>query len=349
MSPIATSSARVANRSRASVWLLVLSVALLCARSDGRAQSANALKFFDNYFVTGDYVVAGVGLRGLGGLNGSPAGIARGTIAVSGVPADADIVAAFCTGRWCHRRRSAPTPEPSLRRSTAPSSVPLIGPFSKVLDRGGTAPCWSSGGGTGSSGGARRTFTYRADVRRFFPVDADSGRLIVNGPHEVRVPDSGSSGNGLPIALGASLLVVYRDNRVDPRAPLKSIVVYDGGYTMDQTNESMSQTLRGFYQTAASPTTAARLTHIVGSGQANKSERLLLPGWIQSSVPLPAQPGIRGIARRTTSAFRREAARSRRPSITLASAPSTACRGARSCSARRSRIPTATASSTAGS
>ena len=278
MSPIAASSARVANRSRSSVWLLVLSVALLCARSDGRAQSANPLKFFDNYFVTGDYVVAGVGLRGLGGLNGSPAGIARGTITVSGVPTDGDVVAAFLY--WQVVSTTALGPDSGAVAATFDGTLlsSADGPFSKVLNRDGTAPCWSSGGGTGSSGGTRRTFTYRADVRRFFPVDAESGRLIVNGPHEVRVPDAGSSGNGLPIALGASLLVVYRDNRVDPRAPLKSIVVYDGGYTMDQSNESMSQTLGGFYQTAAAPTTAARLTHIVGSGQANKSERLLLPG-----------------------------------------------------------------------
>ena len=35
----------------------------------GSAQN-NQLNFGENYFVSGDYVVAGVGLRGLGGKNG---------------------------------------------------------------------------------------------------------------------------------------------------------------------------------------------------------------------------------------------------------------------------------------
>ena len=77
-------------------------------------------------------------------------------------------------------------------------------------------------------------------------------------------------GNGVT-ALGASLVVIYRD----PTAPLNAIVIYDGSYTMDQSNESMTQRIQGFYQPA---TTNGQLTHIVGSGQANKSERLLFNG-----------------------------------------------------------------------
>ena len=48
------------------------------------------LDFFKNYFITGDYVVAGVGLTGKG-----VGGLATGNVVVSGVPANADIVAAF--------------------------------------------------------------------------------------------------------------------------------------------------------------------------------------------------------------------------------------------------------------
>ena len=48
------------------------------------------LAFFKNYFVTGDYVVGGVSLRGTG-----VGGIATGSISISGVPARADILAAF--------------------------------------------------------------------------------------------------------------------------------------------------------------------------------------------------------------------------------------------------------------
>src|SRR5215475_14705744 len=58
------------------------------------------LTFYKNYFVTGDYVIGGVGLRGLG----DPTGFATGTVNIPDtgnyanaktVPAGADIVAAF--------------------------------------------------------------------------------------------------------------------------------------------------------------------------------------------------------------------------------------------------------------
>src|SRR5262245_33243091 len=66
-------------------------------------QAADALKFFKNYFVTGDYAVAGVGLRGNGVLDTQTQAItgttvdhyATGTIQMGGVPANADILAAF--------------------------------------------------------------------------------------------------------------------------------------------------------------------------------------------------------------------------------------------------------------
>ena len=52
------------------ILLLVTSLALLTqAGSSPRAQTPDALTFFKNYFVTGDYVVGGVGLRGRG-VNG---------------------------------------------------------------------------------------------------------------------------------------------------------------------------------------------------------------------------------------------------------------------------------------
>ena len=54
------------------------------------AHAPDALKFFKNYFITGDYAVGGVGLRGLG-VNG----LATGSLAMSGVPKDVDIAAAF--------------------------------------------------------------------------------------------------------------------------------------------------------------------------------------------------------------------------------------------------------------
>jgi hypothetical protein len=74
------------------------------------AYGDDALKFFQNYFVTGDYVVGGVGIRGLGvtdpatqAITGGVGTYATGVIhmgAVPGyvsneVPQHADIVAAY--------------------------------------------------------------------------------------------------------------------------------------------------------------------------------------------------------------------------------------------------------------
>lgn len=265
---------------------LVLAILLACSlHALTPAQPpADALRFFQNYFVTGDYAVGGVGLRGLG-----VGGVATGTIAIEGVPEGADILAAFLY--WQVVSKDGLGADSGIMGATFdghPLYTPT-GPLAKVLAPGGTAPCWSSGGGTGASSGQHRTYTYRADVLRFLGIDGDKsrrtfGKFRVNGGHRVQVPDSGPSGNGVPIALGASLVVVYRD----PSAPLRAIVLYDGAYTMDQTSESMSQRIRGFYQAA---TPDATITHIVGSGQANKSERLYVNGVQVAVNPFAAVQG----------------------------------------------------------
>src|SRR5260370_10355341 len=75
--------------------LLILGLA-----QSGLAQTSNPLNFSKNYILSGgDYVVGGVGLRGLGDATG----FATGTISIpdlnsvppTGVPTGADIVAAF--------------------------------------------------------------------------------------------------------------------------------------------------------------------------------------------------------------------------------------------------------------
>lgn len=264
-----------------SAVLIAFGITVVLAQQVGHAQ-ADALSFFKNYFITGDYVVGSVGLRGAGGLSGTP-GIARGAISMSGVPPKAEVVAAFLYWQVVSKDTLGPD---SGTAGAKFDGVPLTtssGPLAKVLVSAGTSPCWSSGGGTGASAGQHRTYTYRADVLRFLPVDS-AGNLVINGSHVVEIPDGGPSGNTVPIALGASLIVVYRD----PSLPLNAIVIYDGGYTMDQSHESMTQTIRGFYQAAG---TAARITHIVGSGQSNKPERLLLPGVPPVVNPFTAAAG----------------------------------------------------------
>ena len=88
------------------------------------------------------------------------------------------------------------------------------GPIAVVGDPFGTSPCWSSGGGTGS-GGTKKTFTYRADVLRFLDIDENTGRHRVTGLYEVQLPDQGNA-NNTPLALGASLVLIYRRPNPSP-------------------------------------------------------------------------------------------------------------------------------------
>ncbi|MFO7693471.1 MAG: hypothetical protein R6V57_10335, partial [Vicinamibacterales bacterium] len=282
MPPFRIGSTFAAARWKTSVALFSLGLVWLLAQP-AQAQPG-PLSFFKNYFITGDYVVGGVGLRGQG-VNG----IATGPIEISGVPADADIVAAFLY--WQVVTTSTAGPDSGSLPVTFKGS-PLSsaeGPFGKLLTTEGTAPCWASGGSTGSSGGSKKTYIYRADVLRYFEVDEATGKLAVNGEHLVGVPDSGSGGNATPLALGASLVVVYRV----PTMPLSAIVIYDGGYTLDNSTGQMFQTLGGFYQ-PANPA-VAKMTHIVGSGQSNKSETLLFGAGPTATDPIATNPFASGL------------------------------------------------------
>jgi hypothetical protein len=273
---------------RKAVVAVTLGFVLFSARA-GQAQE-DSLNFFKNYFITGDYQVGGVGLSGMG-----VDGIATGTIHfgdahMNRVPAEAEILAAFLYWQVVSTE-SLGTDSGSAGATfngyslSSPEGLSLA----KVLDEAGSAPCWSSGGGTGRSDGSKRTYTYRADVLRFLPIGdvkglPNFGKHLVNDADlqahgkaalTVELTDSGS-GNGVPNALGASLVVIYRDP--DPSAPLAAIVIYDGGYTMDNSTQVMLQTIEGFYEPADLPSVLGKMTHIVGSGQANKSERLLING-----------------------------------------------------------------------
>src|SRR5258705_8723454 len=126
-----------------------------------RAQAINAPTFFNNYFLTGDYLVNGVGLKGTG-----VQGFATNTIAVSGVPADATPIAAFLY--W---GTVAAASDPGAGLAGAQFKGHDIAPFTVTLNPTGTSPCWSSGGGTGGGGESKRFFIRRADVLRFFALD----------------------------------------------------------------------------------------------------------------------------------------------------------------------------------
>src|SRR5438045_8598336 len=79
--------------------LLLLFGLMSALAQPASAQTTNQLTLANNFFVTGDYVVGGVGLRGLGDASG----FAKGTISIpdslnqpnaTSVPAGSDIVPA---------------------------------------------------------------------------------------------------------------------------------------------------------------------------------------------------------------------------------------------------------------
>lgn len=242
------------------------------------AQTTPPLNFFRNYFVTGDYVVGGVGLRGLG-VNG----IATGTINIpdskqhnaTSVPAGAGIVAAFLYWQTVEKSQSAFAGQNGSFNGYTITGTVLGNPNAPVS--------WSAGGCAGSSNGTTTLRTYRADVRPYLNLDSN-GNVLGNGSYPVSLADSGSNGGGTPLTLGASLVIIYRV--LSSAVPLNGIVLYDGAFAPSNSSSIMTENMPGFYQAAAGP--VAKLTHIVGNGQSNKSEQVSL-----NNQPLPSlYPGL---------------------------------------------------------
>jgi hypothetical protein len=254
------SGLRVSNHVEAKLLLIAFALILITLNAPvASAQTLtgypDTLLFFKNYFVTGDYVVNGVGLKG----QGDASGFATGYIPINGIPSNAVVVGAFLY--W-----------EAIEATATPSTMdgyfqgyPIVGVQPAPLSN--TPPCWSSGGGTGSSNGSKHLRVYRADVAPYLVVN---GQYQTNTPagslgYQVRLRDSGSNGAGAPLTEGASLVIIYR-TLTDT---LRSVVLYDGAWTMNNATSYMSQTIRWFYQASGGP---AKLTHIVGDGQANFGE-----------------------------------------------------------------------------
>ena len=274
--------------------LLVLGFAQIGLAQNG----TNPLNIFQNYFVTGDYVVAGW-------VEASSDGVyATGTISVpdnrqplqngvpTTVPNGADIVAAYLYWGTVEGNQSTFKGQQAFFNGYALSGTVLGNPNAPVA--------WSSGGCSGSAQGSKTMRNYRADVRPYLPVDVNPlsltyGRILANGNFTVRLADSGSNGNTQPNALGATLVIIYRV--LAPETPQNAIVLYDGAYAPSNSGLNISQTMVGFYQPAAILT--AKLTHIVANGQSNKSEQVYLNN-LSQPLPslygnLPPFPGIYGM------------------------------------------------------
>jgi hypothetical protein len=234
------------------------------------AQSTPPLNFFKNYIVTGDSVIGGVGLRGLG--DGS--GFATGTITISGVPAGAEVVAAFLYWQTIEKSKSTFAGQNGFFNGHAITAT--------ILGNPNAPTSWSSGGCSGNSEGTTTLRTYRADVRPF--LNLVNGSTQGNGSYAVRLADSGSNGGGTPLTEGATLVIIYRV--LSPSFPLTAISIYDGSFAPSNSSQSFDLQMQGFYE-AATTAPVAHITHIVGNGQSNKPEQLLFNGAVISTSPFP--------------------------------------------------------------
>jgi len=266
----------------------ILAGALILPLASARVGAqAPPLTFFTNYFLTGDYEVGGASLwrRGVNGR-------ATAAITVPDVPVGVDIVGAFLYLQTAERVQWSGIDHATFNGYD-------LGPGSNSIAKAlnweqATRPCWSV-----AFPGGRRLVTYRADVLRFLPIaesGAGAGKFDLSGPLAVTVPDYGYAFDdddelGIenpaitgPRAIGASLVVVYRD----PSKPYRGIVVYDGGFTKHAFS-TMTQSLGGFYQASATPD--ARLTAIVGDGRPFLSERVRVNGALVATNPFASTAG----------------------------------------------------------
>ncbi|MGI9102255.1 MAG: hypothetical protein ACR2IF_07395 [Terriglobales bacterium] len=264
---------------------------LTCMAPVFAAAQSNPLNFRDNFFVTGDYVVAGAY-----GMNGANSFLTvgsilytKGTITVpdtqnpgitgaTSVPKGADIVAAFLYWETVESNNNLGAgqngfflPNPNGWGGAGPNGgLGYAIQGTNVSPSGNVA--WSNGGCPSTSTG-RTVSVYRANVIGALPRDA-SGNVLAGSsgaPQSYQLTLPSSSTGSPPITLGATLVIVYRVLSTD--FPLNSIVIYDGAYGQSTLNVAagslnMQQAVQGFYDAAANPVT--KLTHIVGSGQNNK-------------------------------------------------------------------------------
>src|SRR5216683_675166 len=263
----------------------------------GFAQN-NPLTFGNNFFVTGDYVVAGAY-----GLNKQAKnGFATGTINVpdkdpitgtmnpgisgtTSVPAGADILAALLYWQTVEKIGVMPgQPGSGQNGFFGPvlNNMPQLYPIAGATNSQNTVS-FSNGGCTGSSTG-KVVRTYRADVRGYLPQDT-KGNVLANGTFQVMLA---SAGQGTPVTLGATVIFIYRI--LSPNVPLNSIVIYDGSFAPGGAVLNMTQRVQGFYDAANAP--VSRLTHIAGSTHSNKFQTVSLNSTVrgvqQLSVNLPS-------------------------------------------------------------
>src|ERR1700674_1430380 len=281
--------------------LFLLLASLSTAAQSGFAQSNPPLNFGNNFFVTGDYVVAGARLN-----EEESNGFVTGTIKIpdanpgirgaKSVPAGAQVVAALLYWQTVEKSTTILGQNGSGQNGffrPVFQGGPQTGyPISGVNLTSQNPVPYTNGSCPGPSTG-NVVRTYRADVRAYLPQDAN-GDVVVNGlsngvtygTYKVRLP---SNGDGTPITLGATLVIIYRV--LSPNVLLNSIVIYDGDFAPGNAL-TMTQKVQGFYQAANSP--VSRLTHIVSQGDDDEYQTVYLNNTRLPSLYGGGQPAFPG-------------------------------------------------------
>ena len=263
----------------------VVAVVLFTFHTGSRAQTPtpDALQYANGLLLTGNYVVGGVDLPKSGGVGTINFDAARG----NRVPQDADIVAAYLY--W---ETITPNANGIGQATFRGLNIPSAKASAQTTLPGRGAACWGTAGNANPA-----LIVFRADVLQMLPkrLDAEghwTGKYFVNDAdliahglplHTVTLPQQGT-GNVLTQSAGATLVLVYRD----PTEPLRKVVFYDGPFAQPE-GAPMTQVIRGFYESSSNQ--SARITHIVGSGAANRHERLFFNGALVAVDPFPAPLG----------------------------------------------------------
>jgi X-X-X-Leu-X-X-Gly heptad repeat protein len=268
------------SRRTAALFLVVL--ATLFAQPRGQAQTVPiSLPYTNGFLVTGNFGLGTVDLPNAS----STSGFLTGTINISQaeVPSGSHVLAAFLFWETITSQDPGVGQQQLTGAKFRGLGVDVVNMASATLT-GGTASCWSSGGG---SQGAYTMNMLRADVKRLLPVDP-TGRLLVNDQeltangyplHTVTLPEAGT-GNQVPQSAGATLVVVWWNQS----EPLRRIVFNEGiGILPNVAGAKLEQTIRGIYQSSA--TKSARLAMIGGSGQPNATDR-----WFFKNTQIAGQP-----------------------------------------------------------
>jgi streptogramin lyase len=273
---------------------LFLLLGLLSTAAQSSFAQANALNFGNNFFVTGDYVVAGAQ-----GMNVTlPGGIAVGKISLpdanpgitgmKSVPQGAQIISALLYWQTIEEPGELGAGQNGFFQPVFKGG-PLI-PYAIAGVSLGTQT-FNAGGCTTNVASGKVLRSYRAEVRGYLPQDAQGNVLAntdatgFNGYYQVALPSNDDS-----TPLGATLVIIYRV--LSPNFPLKSIVIYEGDFAPSSASLTMTQTVQGFYDAAQNPVT--RLTHIVGLGKSNKPETVYLDNTMLPSLYPHGQPPFPG-------------------------------------------------------